>query len=796
MDGRWCRAVRTIIVIAAAVLLGGCGNRQPSTPLPEALAAARDAQPAAHSALDVSTPAFTDLLQWAEATYPQFFPGPQTGVLVSGPYAYRFYPQTGNYIGYAEGGIYILGPVSGNTLRFMGQIGDFACDISPASCNGAPACPDGVYSGYAGTYSDTGGDSDGASGGDGAAGDGGYFINTRVQVELADGTLLGEAFTDSTKGMVTICGGRTGQPVKITFFGSSSAQYFDEARGQLVPFAEGEAMHVVVPQIRQNIGATAFTEAAWQYLVARHGADGWRVAANVVEANSVVQDEINRSLRDSLSIADITRLTIAYRGPATSTIDTTANGIYSTVNSGFAFAAGEYNRAVANPASEAMKQLAADLTDGRIDGYTSAGSRVTGPGGQMYDPANVRDRWLQGANRVTQSLGSVQAQQAANQPVRATQLMSRFDSQGAQQNCPVQSTDVFPGQYYLDASGHVTVAFHPSCGRTAQPLSLPAPVSQVFQGGGSDAFFLLTDGRLFVLGMNSNGNLGVNDRLPRFTPTLVSGISNISNLYAGEADVVAVTASGDVYAWGGYNTRNSSVAGAAGYVPTRIAGLPKAVMAVTSSSVSAVLGVDGRVYTLGRFNNCGLYGDGSPTSGSNRWTPAVVPGLTNVVSIAAPQIGTLTYGEECIFLAMRQDKTVWAWGDNSNDVLGTGLPQPQSFPARYLLQPAQVQGLAGLVPRQVGAIVGLGAYALMEDGSIWRWGANFTGRSTKTQSAGLVATLDGAKAITAYKSLVVGFALAFTNDGQLVDFTYGFYVTNSGCSNPGGSRLPADYCAY
>jgi hypothetical protein len=808
------RFALALAIIFAVALTGCSGQAEQREVLPQAASAvpgcpddaaaggvlcppARVAEPAARSALTVYTPTFTDLLQWAEATYPVLFPGHPSGVLTSGPYTYRFYAQTGNYIGYASGGIYILGPVSGNALRFMGQLTDFTCSISPDSCKSPPVCPDGVYSGYVGTYSDTGGAGGSDGGGDGAAGDGGYFVNTRVQVELADGTLLGEALTDSVKGMVTICGGRTGQPVKITFLGSSSAQYFDEARGKLVPFPAGEAMHVVVPQISQNIGATAFTEAAYQYLVAKYGVNGWRQAANVAEANSTVQAEINRSLRDSLSVADITRLTIAYRGPATSTIDTSANGVYAAVNSGLAFAAGEYNTTVADPATQVRNQLAADMTDGRIDGYSSSGARVTGAGGQTYDPTNLRERWLGGANRVTQAFGTAQARQAADQTVRVTQLMTRFDTQGVQQRCPVSASDMFPAQYYLSASGKVTAAFDPTCGRAAQPLVLPAPVSQMFQGGGGDnVFFLLNDGRLYVMGMNGNGNLGLNDRLPRFVPVPLTGISNIANLFAAEGDVVAVTTSGAVYAWGGYNDRHSGFGGATGYVPEKIAGLPLAVMAVTQRNVIAVLGVDGRVYTLGLFNNCGLYGDGTPSTAGVRLTPTAIPTLSDVVSLAAPQVGTLTFGENCNFLALRRDKTVWAWGDNGDDLLGTGLAQPQTSPERYLTRPAQVQGLAGTLPRQIGATVALGAYALMDDGSIWRWGANFTDLSTKTQRAGFMATLDGTAAIASYKSLLTGFTLALTNDGQLVDFIYNFYVTPTGCVYPGGSRLPAIYCAY
>lgn len=42
------------------------------------------------------------VFNWAEATYPQFFPKPVTSGVFS-PYTYRYYPGTGNYIGMADG---------------------------------------------------------------------------------------------------------------------------------------------------------------------------------------------------------------------------------------------------------------------------------------------------------------------------------------------------------------------------------------------------------------------------------------------------------------------------------------------------------------------------------------------------------------------------------------------------------------------------------------------------------------------------------------------------------------------
>lgn len=83
-------------------------------------------------------PSASELMDWAERTYPQHFPGPQTNQSLT-PYVYRHYPGTGNYVGVAGQAVYILGPVAGGGADPMpvGVLSDFACQVHPASCAGA-----------------------------------------------------------------------------------------------------------------------------------------------------------------------------------------------------------------------------------------------------------------------------------------------------------------------------------------------------------------------------------------------------------------------------------------------------------------------------------------------------------------------------------------------------------------------------------------------------------------------------------------------------------------------------------
>lgn len=82
------------------------------------------------------------LLDWAEASYSQHFPG-HAQTLRDGPYRYRHYPQTGNYVGVAGVEVYVLGPVGGGPLLKVGELGEFRCRVQPEQC--AAAHPSRVF---------------------------------------------------------------------------------------------------------------------------------------------------------------------------------------------------------------------------------------------------------------------------------------------------------------------------------------------------------------------------------------------------------------------------------------------------------------------------------------------------------------------------------------------------------------------------------------------------------------------------------------------------------------------------
>lgn len=86
--------------------------------------------------VSVAAPAIPDataLMDWAETTYPAIFPSKQSNQTFD-PYVYRYYPETGTYLGVAASVVYVLGPITNNQLTSVGTLSDFACKVYASAC--------------------------------------------------------------------------------------------------------------------------------------------------------------------------------------------------------------------------------------------------------------------------------------------------------------------------------------------------------------------------------------------------------------------------------------------------------------------------------------------------------------------------------------------------------------------------------------------------------------------------------------------------------------------------------------
>src|SRR5918999_288403 len=128
-------------------------------------------------------------------------------------------------------------------------------------------------------------------------------------------------------------------------------------------------------------------------------------------------------------------------------------------------------------------------------------------------------------------------------------------------------------------------------------------------------------------------------------------------------------------------------------------------------SYSLALRDDGTVWAWGS-NRLGQLGDGTITPSS---TPVEVGNLDGVRDIAGGSLHSL---------ALRNDGTVWAWGQNRSGQLGNDTTTPSSTPVE-VKDPNDPSGyLSGVHTIAAGHSHSL---ALKDDGTVWAWGDNRLG---------------------------------------------------------------------
>jgi alpha-tubulin suppressor-like RCC1 family protein len=255
------------------------------------------------------------------------------------------------------------------------------------------------------------------------------------------------------------------------------------------------------------------------------------------------------------------------------------------------------------------------------------------------------------------------------------------------------------------------------------PSTMPVEVSNLdgaelkaITGGANHSLALKNDGTVLAWGLNQDGELGDGTNTDSSTPVEVNDpndpsgyLTGVSAIAAGGAHSLALKSDGSVWAWGS--------------------------------------------------NFSGQLGDGTTTDSSNK--PVKVANLSGVEAISGG--GAPSYN-----LALKDDGTVWAWGDNTasqGSRIGGQLGDDEISSSNTPLQVSDLPG--GIDAIAAGAEHGL---ALKDDGTVWAWGYNFFGQlgnGTTTDSSSSkpvqVSELVGIKAIAAGGS----FSLALKDDGTV-----------------------------
>ncbi|MGH3151972.1 MAG: RCC1 domain-containing protein [Streptosporangiaceae bacterium] len=188
------------------------------------------------------------------------------------------------------------------------------------------------------------------------------------------------------------------------------------------------------------------------------------------------------------------------------------------------------------------------------------------------------------------------------------------------------------------------------------------------------------------------------------TPVQVPGLSRVTQIAAGDNFDLALESNGTVWAWGcndfgqlGNGTTSAS------QVPVQVPGLSRVVQIAAGSGAAAAV-QRRNLYTTQTLVLA--WGVGSLPYGAGARTPTAIQG------IRAPEVGSVSVGDGYI-LALGDDGSVWAWGDNG----GCGLGAPG----------ATYQPVEPVLPGSGVTQVSAGechALALRSDGTVLAWGSN------------------------------------------------------------------------
>lgn len=223
-------------------------------------------------------------------------------------------------------------------------------------------------------------------------------------------------------------------------------------------------------------------------------------------------------------------------------------------------------------------------------------------------------------------------------------------------------------------------------------------------------------GALYSWGFNTNGELGLNDRIPRSTPTLVAAAPVFTKIYSNTGSTFGLTAAGALYAWGlngvgqlglgDVLARSSPVAVSGGLVFDKIIQLNQQTLN------SSVLGIttSGALYAWGRNNN-GQLGLGDVL---DRSTPTLVS-AGPFVAFSATRSGAGN-----AFFVLAKSGVLYGMGGNLGGALGVGDVLPRSTPT-VVTPPSGQTWMAVHNPNSLNAGC---TFAVASDGQLYSWGGN------------------------------------------------------------------------
>lgn len=271
-----------------------------------------------------------------------------------------------------------------------------------------------------------------------------------------------------------------------------------------------------------------------------------------------------------------------------------------------------------------------------------------------------------------------------------------------------------------------------------------------------------SDGTLWMWGINNYGQLGTNTVVSHCSPVqTVSGGTNWKQVSLGREVSAAIKTDGTLWTWG----RN-----AFGNLGTNVVGN-------RSSPVQTVSGgTNWRSVSVGQFTMGGIKTDGTLWTWGRNYvgelgTNNTVPRSSPVQTISGGNDWRMLWMGNCHVTAIKTNGTLWVWGTGNCGGLGTNDVICRSSP---------VQTVAGGTNWCWVTATDSQTYAIKTDGTLWSWGFNAnqmlgTGNNISRSSPAQTLILGkdwkkviaGAYAVHAIKRDGTMWSTGFGNNGQL-----------------------------
>ncbi len=303
------------------------------------------------------------------------------------------------------------------------------------------------------------------------------------------------------------------------------------------------------------------------------------------------------------------------------------------------------------------------------------------------------------------------------------------------------------GDNFFGQLGNGVPLPYPDDSRSTMPVEvsdLNGAEVKAIAGGDNHSLALKNDGTVWAWGLNQDGELGDGTNTDSSTPVEVkdpndpSGyLSGVKALAAGSSHSLALKDDGTVWAWGTNESGQLGDGTNAKQHPAGQGGKPKGVEAISGGgapSYSLALKDDGTVWA---------WGDNRASQGTRIGGQL---GDDEITSSNTPlQVSDLPSGMEAIAagaehgLALKDDGTVWAWGNNWFGQLGDGTTTDGTQTTCEVTMiggrtssscpdsntPVQISEVGGIEAIAAGGAHGL---ALKDDGTVWAWGMNQDGQ--------------------------------------------------------------------